>query len=135
MPAFGTRSLERLATCHPDLQRLFNTVVAAYDCTILEGHRSAERQAELLAAGKTKVAVSKHNADPSRAVDAAPWPIPDEWGINNPKVMSQFYEFGGYVQGVAQILGIPLRWGGDWDGDHVFTDQSFDDLVHFELRD
>jgi peptidoglycan L-alanyl-D-glutamate endopeptidase CwlK len=26
-----------------------------------------------------------------------------------------------------------IRWGGDWDGDQDFRDQTFDDLAHFEL--
>jgi hypothetical protein len=26
-----------------------------------------------------------------------------------------------------------LRFGMDWDGDLDFSDQTFDDLVHFEL--
>ena len=36
---------------------------------------------------------------------------------------------------VAAGLDIEIRWGGDWDGDNEFTDQSFDDLVHFETRE
>ena len=35
--------------------------------------------------------------------------------------------------GTARGLFIPLRWGGDWDMDHNFKDQKFDDLCHFEL--
>ena len=41
--------------------------------------------------------------------------------------------FGGLVTGLAKQKGIPLRWGGDWDGDNNFKDNRFDDLVHFEL--
>ena len=43
--------------------------------------------------------------------------------------------FAGYVQGVAEQLGIKIRWGGDWDSDFDFKDQTFNDLVHFELRE
>jgi hypothetical protein len=31
-------------------------------------------------------------------------------------------------------MGIGLRWGGDWDSDKDFSDQNFDDLVHWELK-
>ena len=63
MPKFSNRSAERLATCHADLQRLFNEVIKKYDCTILEGHRSNERQEELYRQGKSKLRAgfSKHN--------------------------------------------------------------------------
>ncbi len=35
----------------------------------------------------------------------------------------------------AHDLGIELRWGGDWDRDAEFDDQTFNDLPHFELYD
>ncbi len=135
MPAFSQRSAARLATCDGRLRALFDDVVREYDCTVLEGHRSPERQAELVRAGKSKVRVSRHNAMPSEAVDVAPWPIPEKWGaVPNPKVIAQFYHFAGFVLGLAAARGLALRWGGDWDGDRTFTDQTFDDLVHFELK-
>lgn len=71
---------------------------------------------------------SKHLALPSRAVDVAPYPI--NWGDKK-----RFYHFAGYVQGLAAQLGISLRWGGDWDGDNDLNDQTFFDLVHFELKE
>ena len=41
--------------------------------------------------------------------------------------------------GLAKAMSIPLRWGGDWDGDTLLSgrdpDQTFDDLVHFELKE
>lgn len=127
MPRFSAKSLDRLDTCHPELRRLFLDVVAVHDCTVLEGHRSLERQAELVAEGKSKVRRSKHNETPSLAVDVAPYPI--RWDDT-----ARFVAFGVYVCGRARELGIPLRWGGDWDGDGDRSDQTFDDLVHFELR-
>ena len=55
MPRFGRRSKERLSTCHEDLQDLFNEVIKYVDCSVLEGHRSGERQDKLYEEGKTKV--------------------------------------------------------------------------------
>lgn len=129
MPSFSLRSTLKLSQCHPDLRRVFEEVVKRYDCTIIEGARTDEEQAELLERGLTKVGPgeSKHNIKPlSHAVDAAPYPI--DW-----KNMVRFYAFAGYVLGTADAMGIKLRWGGDWDGDRDFGDQTFMDLVHFEL--
>ncbi|MHA1540286.1 MAG: M15 family metallopeptidase [Alphaproteobacteria bacterium] len=133
MPYFSAVSRSRLATCHPDLQKIFNKVIQKYDCTIIEGYRSQERQQELYRKRKSKVRVSKHNADPSLAVDVAPYPLPEKWGEGNIKELARFYHFVGYVKAVADEFGIPLRCGADWDGDNHFRDQKFDDLVHFEL--
>jgi peptidoglycan L-alanyl-D-glutamate endopeptidase CwlK len=133
MPKFSKRSLSRLNTCDPALQELFNEVIKTYDCVILEGHRSQKRQDTLFKSGASKVVISKHNYSPSLAVDVSPYPIPDKWGEGNAKEKAKFYHFAGYVKAVADQKGIAIRWGGDWDGDNDFNDQTFDDLVHFEL--
>lgn len=123
---FGNTSLEKLSTCDKRLQALFEIVVQEYDCTILEGHRSIERQAQLYASGKSRVKLSKHNTDPSLAVDVAPFPV--DWNDKE-----RFISFGSYVKGLAYGMGVKIRWGGDWDGDWDMHDQTFNDLVHFEL--
>lgn len=131
MPAFGKTSRTRLDTCHPDLQRLFGDVVQIFDCTILHGRRGEEEQNRLYMEGRTKVHFpnSKHNRLPSMAVDAAPWPVPD-WQDEK-----AFYFFAGVVKGIARSMGITIRWGGDWDSDNDLNDQTFNDLLHFELID
>lgn len=128
MPKYSSRSKSRLATCDPKLQKLFNEVIKHWDCTILEGMRDEETQNEYFRTGRSKLKFpsSKHNSSPSRAVDAAPYPI--DW-----QDIERFRAFGGFVLGVAAALGIKIRWGGDWDGDRSFKDQSFNDLPHFEL--
>lgn len=35
--------------------------------------------------------------------------------------------------GVATMMGVKIRWGGDWDLDTDLKDNTFDDLPHFEL--
>ena len=138
MPRFGQKSASRLQTCHPDLIRLFEKVVYKFDCSILDGHRNKERQDKAFELKRSKVQYpySKHNKYPSTAIDVAPYPI--DWGENGGsaqrrKAIARFYYFAGYVKGIAEDLQIEIRWGGDWDGDREFTDQSFDDLPHFEL--
>lgn len=128
MPSFSQSSYQRLKSCHPDLQKLFMRVVENYDCTIIEGYRNEEDQNAAFKAGKSKLQYphGKHNQNPSLAVDVAPYPI--DWSD-----LPRFYHFGGYVLAKAEELGITIRWGGDWDQDLSFSDQLFDDLVHFEL--
>lgn len=133
MPRFSSRSQERLSTCHPELQRLMEEVVQTFDITVLEGHRSPEDQEEAYCTGKShlRAGESKHNAYPSRAVDIAPW-RPAEPHIDWED--TDLWRFmGGYVLGVAEGLGIAVRWGGDWDGDFNFQDQRLVDMPHFEL--
>lgn len=132
MPKFSKISQERLDTCNLDLRRLFEYVINKYDCSILEGNRNKEKQDELFEQGKSKLKFpeSKHNFRISRAVDVAPYPVDFS---NVPKNINRYYHFAGYVLSSARILGIVIRWGGDWDRDKQFDDQTFDDLVHFEL--
>lgn len=128
MTPFSQASKDRLATCHPDLQRLFHRVNELWPCTILSGRRTAEEQSALVASGASKRLDSMHVRDPSLAVDAFPDPL--DW-----KDTARFYYFGGFVLGVAASMGIGVRWGGDWDGDMQVKDQNFNDLVHFELEE
>ena len=129
MPRFGKTSKRRLATCDDELQNLFYEVVTYFDCSILVGHRGKEDQDKAYAEGKSQVRwpKGKHNSNPSTAVDVAPYPV--DWDDRE-----RFIYFGGFVKGCAFRMGIPLRWGGDWDNDTSLSDNNFDDLVHFELR-
>lgn len=130
MPYFVERSKNRLNTCHKDLQTLFNKVVATYNCTIIEGHRCEADQNACFNDGKSTLEwpKSKHNCMPSKAIDVAPWPLDFD-------DKARFYHFAGYVMGIASVLGIRVRWGGDWDQDKDFNDQRLNDLVHWELVD
>ena len=128
MPKFSTQSLMKLNTCDARIVKVFQTVVKHFDCTVLEGNRSYERQEQLLNEGKTKTLHSKHLENPSKAIDIAPYPV--DW-----EDRERFTLFAGFVLGAASQLGIKLRWGGDWDQDTEVKDNSFDDLVHFEIRE
>lgn len=135
MPEFSNHSLEQLRTCHPDLQMVFMDLIEFVDCRVIQGYRSKEEQNRFFREKKSKVQWpnSKHNTDPSLAVDVAPgrW-MNGQWII--PWTNTELFRaFGGYVLGFARAYGIELRWGGDWDSDWNFRDQRFNDLVHFEL--
>lgn len=130
MPKFSKKSLERLDTCHPDIQKVFKEVIKHVDCSILEGVRTKERQEELVRQGKSKTLNSKHikQADGyAHAVDVAPWPI--DWADRE-----RFTLFAGFVLGIAKGLGVELVWGGDWDSDFTTKDHSFFDGPHFQLK-
>ena len=154
MPKYGNTSTERLVTCNEKLQKVFNRVILYHDCSILCGFRGEEEQTEAYNSKTSKVQWpdGKHNSFPSQAIDAVPYPIiwPETLKMLNRfkegrgtiaqvmmaiKDLNRFYCFAGYVLGMAQEMGTPLIWGGDWDGDMDFKDQTFDDLPHFELRD
>lgn len=127
MPKYSQLSRKRLGTCHPKLQLLFNEVIKHWDCAILEGRRSLERQKELVARGASRTMNSMHLREPSLAVDAAPYPV--DWNDHE-----RFLAFGGFVLGVASQLGVDVVWGRDWDGDRDLRDQTFNDSPHFQLR-
>jgi peptidoglycan LD-endopeptidase CwlK len=129
MPQFNEVSKKRLLTCDKRLQRVFNEVIKHYDCTVLCGHRGDKEQAEAFRTGKSKLQfpLSKHNKLPSLAVDVVPYPI--DW---NDK--TRFYHFAGFVIATAKSLGIELTFGGDWNNDFNFKNETFHDLPHFEIR-
>jgi len=154
MPVYSEKSKQKLATCDKRLQLIFNMAIKSFDNTILFGHRDYTDQTKAFNEGKSKLSWpdSKHNDFPSKAIDAAPYPIPKNWGQiswniltnsvkkadleivkNQMKELHKFYYFAGYILGIANGMDIKLRCGADWDGDKDFNDQTFDDLVHFEL--
>ncbi len=151
MPKYSSRSRKRLETCHPNLQKLFNEIIKHYDCTIIEGSRSDKKQKQLYSQDKTRAdgvtKKSKHQVtaeEPlSFAIDVAPYPIPNNWGVidlkNRNKInyqareLAEFYYFVGFVKGVANQLNIKIISGADWNNNNNLNDQTFFDLTHFEL--
>lgn len=131
MPKFSRKSKEILLTCVEDLQVIMHDVIKITDIRIISGLRGEEEQNDLFRRGlSTKMFPnSKHNSEVedalSEAVDIAPCPV--DWQDEE-----RFYYVAGVVMGVAGMLGIRLRWGGDWDMDDDLHDQTFMDLGHFE---
>lgn len=136
MATFGAKSLEKLKTCHPDIQRVMLKAIQEYDFTVLCGTRTPEEQFELFKQGRElkdgkwikvgstvtnidgKTVKSEHNYTPSRAIDIAPYPI--DW--NN---LQRFKDLSKVVLKCADELGVSLEWGGNW--------ASFKDLPHYQL--
>jgi len=145
---FSQGSLENLQSCDKRLQMLAHRAIDIIDFTVLEGRRSKERQNELYQQGRSKLQwpESNHNVEQeggkSKAFDIAPYPIdwaqmPDNLSTDNAfqwaRERARFYYLAGIMKALAHEMGFSIRWGGDWDGDNEFSDQSFDDLVHFEI--
>jgi len=125
MPRFGKKSKERLKGIDTKLVNVLNELVKIMDVTIIEGLRTQERQNELVKKGASKTKYSKHIQ--GKAVDVAPYPI--DWNDRD-----RFHYMGGMIRGIAKQLNVNVRWGGDWDGDGETKDNSFDDLVHIEIK-
>lgn len=126
MPKFSKTSAAKLATCHPDLQKLFNEIIKTRDCTIICGARTLEEQQKAFKAGFSKIdgigKKSKHQISKeqplSLAVDVLPFPLnwDDRKGHDN---------FALAVKATAEHLKINVRWGGNF--------KIFRDAPHWEL--
>ena len=132
---YGKISLQRQATCHPDLILWSNALlkVCPFDLAILCGYRNERDQMVAYHGGTSKVRYpnSKHNKIPATAIDIAPWFLKDgnvDWDFR-----PHFDVMAGQGLLVARALGTNLRWGGDWDRDGDLRNNNFNDLVHFEL--
>jgi len=130
MPKFGTRSSENLVGVHPDVVSVLNRAIKCFDFSVLEGVRGMPRQQELYDSGASKTLNSLHLRQSdgySHAVDIAPYPI--DW-----KDTQRFAYMAGIVMGIAEMQGVKLTWGHDWDGDGDFKEHTLKDGPHFELR-
>lgn len=133
MAKFSKRSLDNLAECHLDLQKIAHEAIKGFDFTVYEGYRGEAEQNKYFQAGtsKLKYPESKHNKRPALAFDAAPYPI--DW-----KKRERFYALAWYMKGIADMLYSTgqvthkLRLGADWNMNNDPTD-NWQDLPHFEL--
>jgi peptidoglycan L-alanyl-D-glutamate endopeptidase CwlK len=136
MSKFSLTSKSKLATCHNDLQTLFNHIIEERDCTIVCGYRGEAEQNKAFKEGKSqkRFPESKHNVNPSIAVDVAPF---EKTQIDWSKLQSA--EFAGYVMGTADrlyregVMKHRIRSGADWDRDYDVDDTDFWDACHFEI--
>lgn len=139
MYSLGDRSVKNLENVHEDLKLIVETaiLITQIDFTITEGHRTLERQKELLKAGKTTVAKGKHNLLPSMAVDFIAY-VPGKPELAYDKV--HLIYLVGVFTAVSELLykqGLTthkLRSGANWDRDgELLYDQKFWDMPHIEL--
>ncbi len=116
----GMSSNHHLLGVHPDLVRVVKRAIemSEVDFTVLEGVRTKERQAELLAAGASATMNSRHIT--GHAVDLGAivagqvrwdWPL--------------YHKLAATMKKAAAEVGVLIEWGGDW--------KSFPDGPHFQL--
>ncbi len=131
------KSLNNLDGVHPDLIDVVELAIklTEKDFSVLEGVRSKDRQAQLVAEGKSQTMNSRHIT--GHAVDLIPYPVSWEW--------DEFFPIADAMIDAAATLDTPIRWGGNW-GVHdlrswdrssiALNNQytgSFPDAPHFEL--
>lgn len=117
---FSKKSIERLASVHPDLALVICTALprSKYDFTVTCGKRTKEEQIALVKSGASKTLNSRHLT--GHAVDIAM--------IVNGKISwdIEYYNYAAdLILTVAKELKIPVVWGGSWE--------TFHDCPHFEL--
>lgn len=128
MYKLSNRSLGNLMMVDERLVTMCHRAIEVVNFAVICGHRDAKEQNDFYFRGMSKLEYpdSKHNKDPSQAIDAVPYPI--DW-----EDQRRFYYLAGIFKAIAYDLGFQLRHGGDWDRDDIFKDQKFYDLPHFEI--
>jgi peptidoglycan L-alanyl-D-glutamate endopeptidase CwlK len=116
----GSRSLKNLIGVDDNLIKVIKRAIqiTKIDFTVIEGLRSKERQAQLVAEGKSQTMNSRHLT--GDAVDIAPWVkgvISWAW--------SDFHKLAPFIQAAANELDINVQWGGNWPG--------FSDGPHWQI--
>ena len=137
--SYGEPSRRKLLTCHPDLRAVAGKALSygVVDITIVWGWRDEDQQNSMVdqipPVSTKRWPDSKHNATEdgkpmSDALDFAPW-INGRIPWNDEKA---FVLVGGLFMAAGAELGIPLRYGGDWDRDGLIEEHSLGDFGHVE---
>lgn len=118
---FSQRSLDNLEGVHPDLVAVMKVALQSspIDFIVIEGLRTKERQAKLVASGASKTMNSRHLT--GHAVDLLPIGYDGKAAFDWPL----YHKLAPAVKRAASDLGVAIVWGGDW--------VSFKDGPHFEL--
>ena len=135
----GALSLRRLEGVDPRLVRVVRRAIeiSTVDFSVLEGLRTLARQKQLYAQGRTapgKIVTwtmnSRHLRNPvtgfGGAVDLVPFPL--DWND-----VRKFDAIGKAMRQASRELGIPVRWGYDWNGNAKLREKGEYDGPHFEL--
>jgi hypothetical protein len=123
---FSKRSEGNLAGVNPDLVKVVRRALelSAVDFSVIEGLRTAERQKELVAAGKSKTMNSRHLT--GHAVDL--FPVGGDWNDYRCwlPVLDAMHKAG-------EELGVKLRFGVTWTDNPRDKSARFLDAPHVEL--
>jgi peptidoglycan L-alanyl-D-glutamate endopeptidase CwlK len=123
-------SERRLSTVAEPLRSIVYAVAADFPTMVVCGHRTQADQEEAFRLKRSKLSWprSKHNSNPSRAVDLAPL----KNGAIDWNDREAFRELARRMFFHAKARGVDIRWGGDFNMDGLENDR-FIDMPHFEL--
>ena len=119
---FSERSKAKLQGVDPRLIKVAELALqrSPFDFGITEGLRTAERQKQLVAEGKSQTLRSRHLL--GRAIDFVVYINgKPNWDLDNYQKVAQVFKQ------VAAEEGIEIEWGGDW--------KTFKDGPHIQLKD
>lgn len=129
MYKFSKRSLDNLYNVDDRLVKICNELIKRIDFTVIEGHRSLERQMKLYKKGASQIdgvtKKGKHNYLPSLAIDIIPYKKGHNPFDGSKESDKMFNELAKEFKAVANELGYKITWGGDW--------KSLVDKPHFQL--
>lgn len=164
MFVFGKASKAHLEGLHPNLVKVLNRAIqiSSIDFTIVESTRSdvqcyinfgKGRTANECAAGKcparysrpfdNKVTWVKHALDSNHhvksdgfghAADLYPYPVSLVMGKTEKVYLPYFTSIAKAMFEASKELGIPIRWGANWDMDTKPHERGETDNPHFELK-
>lgn len=136
MPQFTSeRSLRVLSELSQPLQSICAVAIQKIDFSLIDGLRTTEQQQAMYnATPRTShldgiVKRSKHQGYNGKSLAFDFIPVPFTTWDDRPL----FTAYAHYFIGLGDAMGIQVRWGGDWDGDFRWTDQTFHDFPHIEL--
>lgn len=125
---FSKRSLNNLKNVDKRLIHICNELINHIDFTVIEGHRSLERQLELYEQGYSQIdgitKKGKHNYLPSLAIDIIPYKKGHNPFDGSKESEEMFNTLAKEFKKVANELDYKITWGGDW---------RMRDLPHFQL--
>lgn len=125
---FDDASERNLSKAHPLLQRVIRQARKHVAFRVLDSTRGEKAQTVAYKTGKSKAKFgqSAHNYIPAVAVDL--FPAPYDWND-----IEAFDAMAEIIMSIAKVLGVPIRWGGDWNRDGDKTKSDAWDKPHFEL--
>lgn len=135
-------SLRRLEMSCPIVKEVAHAVDKRQPIRVLQVVRYKEEHDKLLEQGYTKIPYEETLHNPNHpinteakgvtAFDIVPLPFTaDDW-----KIHDKFYVLHGVIKSVCLELDVGMVWGGDWNGDGVFSNdpsQKFFDLPHYQF--
>lgn len=124
MPNFSQSSLDKLKTCDIRLQAIAHEAINEMDFTVICGRRGEDEQNAAFDTGHSKLRYpnSRHNSNPSEAMDLAP--------IKNGTIdwndIQSFHTLWQIIKRIGNENKTPMEWGGEF--------KTLRDYDHFQLR-